>query len=492
MDGRNVCLLSINPWTADSAEFRPFNYSIRRIQAALLDEERSARDGGTGGATGTHVKVLDFRTDDVEAIVADVEQHDPDVIGASTYVWSLPTFFEVARRLKARRPDRCIVFGGPSARPAMLDLLPFRDGATFVDALVIGDGEDAMVEILRLPRRDSDALAGIPGLGVPANGGWRTTASRPKPEQLDRLASPFQRGLAPRGVTAHLETFRGCPFSCAFCEWGVLGTVSPVFSKEYLVEELRAFRAADSVGVFLVDAGLNLNARAFRNLKAAEEETGVLRDRIFNCEFYPSHATPEHLEFLGHLRLAEVGLGLQSYDPEVLKRLNRPFNPQKFEHVIDEVSRVANVTIELIIGLPGDNPRSFRSTVERARRHDCAILVSHCLVLPDALMTRGAPDFALDYDPVTLKMRSCLGWSADDLAREWDYLGDAAARVGGAITAGSLCRFPGAAGKGQGAGPQRRMMAEQRGQAIAHQDMLRHDVRHDVPVESLRRGRNAS
>jgi hypothetical protein len=241
----------------------------------------------------------------------------------------------------------------------------------------------------------------------------------------------------------------------------VLGTVSPVFSKEYLVHELRAFRAAGAVGVFLVDAGLNLNARAFRNLKAAEEETGIIREKIFNCEFYPSHATPEHLEFLGALPLAEVGVGLQSYDPEVLKRLDRPFNPGKFEHVIDAVSRVSNVTIELILGLPGDNPASFRDTLERARRHECAILISHCLVLPDALMTRGAPDFALDFDPVTLKMRSCLGWSADDLQRTWDYLGDLVTREGGAITAGSLCRFPGAAGRGQGAGPQR-MLAERR------------------------------
>ena len=453
MAHRRISLLSIDPWTAEFPSFRPFNYSIRRIQAALVSDVSSMN---------VEVVVHDFRTDSVEAIVEAIEHDDPDLVGASTYVWSLPTFFQVARQLKSRRPDRCVVFGGPSARPSMFSLPPFRDGAAFVDALVLGDGEDTIREIAALTHLDHAGLMGIAGLSVPDGAGWRNTPERPKPMDLDRLASPFQLGLAPSGMTGHLETFRGCPFSCAFCEWGVLGTTSPVFSKEYLSRELRAIRGAKAVGVFLVDAGLNLNARAFRSLRAAEEETGILREKIFNCEFYPSHATDEHLEFLAALPFAEVGVGLQSYDSDVLKRLDRPFHPGKFEHVIDAVSRVSNVTIELIVGLPGDDPKSFRDTLERARRHDCAILVSHCLVLPDALMTRGAPDFALDFNPVTLKMRSCLGWSEDDLERTWGYLGELAGRLGGAVTAGSLCRFPGAAGKGQGAGPQR-ILAEREG-----------------------------
>ena len=445
MPGRKVVLLSIDPWKADFVGFRPFNYSVRRLQAALMVQ----RD------LDVEVEVLDFRTDDADEIIAEIEKHDPDLLGASSYVWSLPTFYEVARRLKASHPDLCIVFGGPSARRSMLSLAPYRDGTSFIDALAVGDGEDTLCEIAALPAWNRQSLLGVPGLEVATPTGWRHTGERPKPDDLDRFSSPFQMGLAPKAVSAHLETFRGCPFSCAFCEWGVLGTVSPVFSRDYLVRELKAFAAADAVGVFLVDAGLNLNAKAFRNLKAAEEETGVLRDKLFNCEFYPSHATGEHIEFLSSLKLAEVGVGLQSYDPQVLKRLNRPFNPEKFGPVIDAVSRVSNVTIELIIGLPGDNPTSFRATLERAMQHECAILISHCLVLPDALMTRGDADFDLDYDPLTLKMRSCLGWSVDDLAREWDHLGEMAAKLGGAVTAGALCRFPGAEGKGQGAGPQR-------------------------------------
>jgi hypothetical protein len=52
-------------------------------------------------------------------------------------------------------------------------------------------------------------------------------------------------------------------------------------------------------------------------------------------------------------------------------------------------------------------------------------------VLPSALMVRSPPEHQLDYDPVTLKMRSCLGWSVADLADTASFLTREAARAGG-------------------------------------------------------------
>ncbi len=44
-----------------------------------------------------------------------------------------------------------------------------------------------------------------------------------------------------------------------------------------------------------------------------------------------------------------------------------------------------------------------------------------CLVLPDALMTRGKPEWNIDFDPITLRMKSCAGWSEQDVhdMRAW-------------------------------------------------------------------------
>jgi len=201
----------------------------------------------------------------------------------------------------------------------------------------------------------------------------------------------------------------------------------------------------------LVDAALNLNPRAFRNLVAAEREVRVLRDVALHFEVYPSHLTDEHLRFLSEIRLAAVGLGLQSYDEQVLRRLERPFDPSRFEAVVRALAELgAEVNIEIIVGLPGDTPDAFRRTLERARRFPCNVRAYHCLVLPDALMTRAPPWADMDFDPHTLLMRRCAGWSERDLRATFERL-DA---EGAEELEGTLWFFPrGGQGTAQGAAP---------------------------------------
>ena len=96
--------------------------------------------------------------------------------------------------------------------------------------------------------------------------------------------------------------------------------------------------------------------------------------------------------------------------------------------------RIAGPMEKLIMGIPGDSPEQLLATLEHVKRLPCSYRVYHCLVLPDALLDRAPPSYELSFDPITLEMRSCLGWSADDLLRMADHLSDAAARDGGIHT----------------------------------------------------------
>jgi radical SAM superfamily enzyme YgiQ (UPF0313 family) len=425
---RRVALLCIDPWIDNEGvapNFRPFNYSVRKIQAALSLE------------SSVEVELLETRSSDPNVLFEQLRATDADLVGASAYVWSLPTLVEVARLYRSVRDDAAIVFGGPSARPAMFDLAPFRGSAAHVDALALGEGEDVIREIARLPSLSRDALSGVAGLAVSTGDGWRTTSERALPG-LDALPSPYQLGLVSAQMTAHLETFRGCPLSCAFCQWGDYGGKSRAFSVDYLERELLGFRAAEARGVFLVDAALNLSAPAFRNLRDAEKRVGYLRDKHFHAEVYPAHLTDDHLRFLQDIRADAVGIGLQSLDREVLRKLQRPLDIERFERVAyDLASVVPNVHVELIMGLPGDNPSAFQSTVERVRALPVSVRIYHCLVLPDALMTRAPPGLEMDFDPITLEMRQCTGWSRDALERTSDDLTRQVRREGGNLLEGT-------------------------------------------------------
>jgi radical SAM superfamily enzyme YgiQ (UPF0313 family) len=378
------------------------SYGVRRILAAVAADPE---------LRNPELALIDYGAPDVDAYVDAIARFEPDLLGLSVYVWSTPCLVEVARRVRARLPECTIVFGGPSARPAMFDLAPYSPAAEYADAVVSMEGEAIFCDIARLPELSRAALRSVPGLDLPAANGWIRTSHRAPAEALDSIASPFQLGLMPHGSVAYLETYRGCPLSCRFCEWGASESARAVFSADYIARELEAFRRHASPSVFLLDAGLNLNARGFRNLMAAEEEVGFLAASTFWAEVYPTHLKEEHLEFLARVGTSYLGVGLQSIDPAVLRLHERPFDRRRFETMMGELARMTRPEVQIIFGLPGDTPEGFRRTLEYARSFPVAVRAYHCLVLPDALMTRARPEWDMQYDPVTLAMISCPGWS---------------------------------------------------------------------------------
>jgi histone acetyltransferase (RNA polymerase elongator complex component) len=148
---------------------------------------------------------------------------------------------------------------------------------------------------------------------------------------------------------------------------------------------------------------------------------GFLRTVSFWSEIYPSLIREEHLEFLSSVKAGYLGIGLQSTDPAVLKSLQRPFEQRRLETVVRQVCDVARAELQVIFGLPGDSPAGFRRTLETARALPVSVRAYGCLVLPDAFMTRSKPEWNVRFDPLSLRMTSCLGWSEADLAemREW-------------------------------------------------------------------------
>jgi radical SAM superfamily enzyme YgiQ (UPF0313 family) len=424
MSPRRIALVCMTP-VPDGDELQDMrlpSYGIRRVLAAVVSDAQLA---------DAKVALVDFGRADADAYVDALLRFEPDLVGFSIYVWSTPCMVEVARRIKQRRPQCTVVFGGPSARPAVFDLVPNAPAAAYVDALVTGEGEAVFCDIARLPELSRAGLRSVPGLHLPAAGTWVQTSHRAPVSQMDAIASPSQMGLMPEGSVAYLETYRGCPLSCRFCEWGASETARSVFSTEYIVRELQAFQRQRAKAVFLLDAGLNLNAKGFRNLLDAEAQVGVLRNATFWAEIYPTHVKDEHLEFLSRVGTSYLGVGLQSLDPAVLKLHDRPFDRPRFETALARIQRVAQAELQIIFGLPGDTPEGFRRTLAYARSFGLAVRVYHCLVLPDALLTRGRPGWDMRFDPINLAMISCLGWSESDIQQMRGEL-DALARQPGA------------------------------------------------------------
>lgn len=427
---RRVSLVGMSPGLAQSggeAEAWRFpSYGMRRVEAALKGDPRFA---------GLEVSAHELPMLEAGELADLLLDDRSDLYAFSAYIWSFPTFLETARLLRRRDPDCGLLFGGPSAEPAMCALPSHADALEVLDALVLGEGEVALREILAAGSLDPGALATIRGLALPDPRGWRRTPPRPLDERLDELPSPAALGLLRRNDIAYLETFRGCPLSCSFCEWGTMGAGS-FFSREYLTRELQALAALEPVTTYLVDAGLNLNARAFRNLAAAEAEVGFFAARSAIVQLYPSLLGDEHLRFLEGAGSLWLSVGLQSFDEEVLGTVDRKAGRERFDRVVSDLSQLPNVrslTVELILGLPADRPERFAASLARARGLGCGVRVYRCLVLPNGLMTRAPAEQQVRFDERTLMLTSSVGWSPEALAHEHRQLDAlAAATPGGA------------------------------------------------------------
>ncbi|MGE0222139.1 MAG: radical SAM protein [Acetobacteraceae bacterium] len=398
------------------------SYGVRRVQAAVVaDPERP----------GHVVRLIDLGREDVAAYVDEILSFEPDLLGFSLFVWSTDCLVAVAREVKRRRPSCAIVFGGPSARASLFDLDYYHDPGTYLDALVEGEGEIVFRAVARLPNLTRDTMRAVPGLTVRTGDGWHRMPRVAEVGELDTLPSPFQLGLMPHGAVAYLETFRGCPLSCRFCEWGLHERGKGIFSSETIAEEMRAFAKLQAPAVFLLDAGLNLNMRAFQNLRQAARDTGVLRNVLLWAEIYPSAVRDEHLEFLSEVGPAYLGVGLQSMDPAVLRLHQRHTESPRFEDAVRRLASVTTIELQIIFGLPGDTPDGFRRTLDYALSLPASVRAYHCLVLPDALMTRGLPEWNMAFDPRTLAMTSCLGWPAREIVAMRRELTGRALAMGG-------------------------------------------------------------
>src|ERR1700751_1483582 len=113
---RRVALLARYPEHDPAMPQRIPNLGMRMVEAALR----------ASGLDGLEVMVWDLEptAPGVAQIAREVMAFDPDVVGFSVFLWSFPFFLQVAAELKADDPGRLIVFGGPSARPVMLDHPP--------------------------------------------------------------------------------------------------------------------------------------------------------------------------------------------------------------------------------------------------------------------------------------------------------------------------------------------------------------------------------
>ncbi len=144
-----------------------------------------------------------------------------------------------------------------------------------MDICVKQEGEIAFKRILEEHLKETPNYTSIPGLLINDNGKTILTGSSPRIDDLDVIPSPYLSGIFDKLMSkypevrwnATLETNRGCPYACTFCDWGSLTyNKVKVFNLERVFDELEWIAQKGIDFVSFTDANFGIFADIGNNI----------------------------------------------------------------------------------------------------------------------------------------------------------------------------------------------------------------------------------
>ena len=349
---------------------------------------------------GVGITTLDLDTDvDAWWVAYRVLALDPDVVAFSVMCWNARAVAEAVRLIRAAQPEVLIVLGGPEVGPIAEDVLAEQPA---VDLIVRGEGEETFADVLEATVSDRD-LSRIPG--VTARRGERVVSApdRPLVEDLDSLPSPYLTGvLTPAEGSTYLETYRGCPYRCAYCFEGKGYGRIRRFSQERVQAEIDHVLGAGVRTFSFIDPVFNLTRGRLEWLAGVLSPHVARGVRLHTVEVDIERIDDEVAALLSACGVASVETGPQTVGVRALAACNRTFDEAAFRTGVG-VLRARGVSVEsdLIIGLPGDTPGEVIEGMRFAVDTDPgAIQMSTLHVLPGTDLWQHAEEMGLSFDHV--------------------------------------------------------------------------------------------
>jgi len=279
--------------------------------------------------------------------------HDPQIILFSVYIWNLTVISETAAILRTLRPKLKIIIGGPEVTYEYEDLALFRTA----DHLICGEGE-AVIEKLCNDLLDGRTVPKV--IEAP-------------PADLKTIELPYDEytneDIAHRRI--YVETSRGCPFQCEYClsalednvRFFPLDRIFPEFEK--LIERgVRIFK--------FIDRSFNINtahAAAILRFFLENRRDGMM----LHLEWEPERLPPTLEKLIAEAPegFLQLETGVQTFNPEVAARIERPLEAEKVEKHIRTLAAMPSVHLhaDLIAGLPGETFESIAAGFDRL--HAC-------------------------------------------------------------------------------------------------------------------------
>ncbi|MDR3630809.1 MAG: DUF4080 domain-containing protein [Desulfocapsaceae bacterium] len=264
----------------------------------------------------------------------------PDFVFFSTAIWNSDLVERLIRDVKVCLPACLAVVGGPQAASVGSSLGEALCSMVIGAIEAVGPGFYRDLRACRLKFRYKAAF-----------------------KQMPAFVSPYRDADFPRYLQnrhIYYESSRGCPFSCTYC---LSAAEQGIFRKDLSQVEAELDRILSHGPSVLRFVDRTFNEQPERALAIWRYLVGRAKDTLCHFEISPDHFTDEMLVFLKGVPpgLFQFEIGIQSTNPETLRAVRRPLDPEKTGTVVRALASLGNIHlhVDLILGLPYETRQTF-------------------------------------------------------------------------------------------------------------------------------------
>lgn len=338
-------------------------------------------------------RLLDENASLADSFVERILASGARVAGFSTHTTSFRVSLEVARRLKREDPSILVIFGGPQCSRAQAGR-PFAEEPC-VDAVVVGEGELVLAEILRRVSAGRP-LEPMPGLLMRHQGRVVDGGDREPIADLDSLPPPdysdfddaIRGGLYADPERLEIFDSRGCVRTCHFCsEWQYWRKFRAMSGERMFAEASAHMRRYPRVNRFyFIGSLVNGSIPSLERFCDLVIASG-LRIR-WQGQAVVSPAMDDRL--LGKMARAGcewLGFGIESGSEALRARMNKKFTNENAFATLRAAHRAGiRVQINMMFGLPTETREEAEESIRflaRVRPHIETVLASQSFAVID-------------------------------------------------------------------------------------------------------------
>jgi len=324
---------------------------------------------------GQDVKILDLNASEKprDDFYSTINDFKPDFVGISFTSALSKMAGELAKKVKEINSGIMVIGGG--VHPTTLPEETLRDYD--FDVLCVGEGEETIVEIV-----GGKGLKDILGIAYKEDGKIILNPRRPLIANLDDLPMPawhlydLSKYHTPRlssrkNPVGAMETSRGCPFGCCFCNKTVFAKFFRAKSPQRVVDEMEHILKIGFKEIHIWEDGFSTD------LERAKEICRLIigRGLKFPWNVYNGmrvdRLDEELLVLMKQAGCYQVSIGIESGNPQVLAGLGKNIT-------MDQVRRAAKMVKQsgmeclgfFLLGLPGDTEETMLETINFAKELD--------------------------------------------------------------------------------------------------------------------------